>query len=204
MLNSRQDFGLISYNGFLLAIGGSSEYPNLIERYDPKTNQWSNFDSIAELPIKGFRVVKIQNLIYIIGGINRFNHLLDQTLSYNPETGQVKRLSRMNEARASFGCAYAFNYIYVVSGSSSKTAERYSPLEDEWTKISDLDRPVENCCVTVAFNKLLIIGGEDSITKKASNKINCYDPERNHWTNFKDLPFRISGSSLISIADLKV
>lgn len=214
MINSRQDFVLVNYNfndnsdeNFLLAIGGCAEYPNLVEKYDPKINKWSIFDSIDSLPIKGFRSVKIKQLIYIIGGTNELNQPLDQTLCYNPKTRQIKYLNPMNEPRSSHCCVYAFGYIYVFGGCSlstgKTTAERYSLVDDQWTYISDLNRKVENCCVTVDFNKLLLIGGEDPITKTISNRIDSYDPESNKWTNFKDLQFAISNSSLLSINELK-
>lgn len=171
MINSRSDFGLISFDNCLLAIGGSTKYPNLVEKYDPKTNLWSIYDKIDELPVRGFRVVKVDRLVYIIGGINQFNQLLDQTLIYDPAIKKVKKCKPMNESRSSFGCILMHDFIYVLGGASSTTAERYSIEKDSWNYISELNRPVENCCVTTAFNKLLIIGGNISNKKCKSNLI---------------------------------
>lgn len=200
MIYSRQDFGLVNFNNNLLAIGGSIKCPNLIEKYDPKTNKWTIYDSIDELPVKGFRTVKVDNKIFIIGGTNKFNQMLDQTLCYNPETKQIKRMNSMKEARSSFGCTFSFGCIYVIGGSTNKTAERYSLIDNKWTYIAELDRPIENCCVTVAFNKILTIGGEDPFNKQLRNTIDCYDPEHNKWSSFtKILPFKICSSSLVKI-----
>lgn len=171
-----------------------------MERFDPKTNLWSPYDSIDELPVRGFRVVKVDSKIFIIGGLNRYDRLLDQTLCYDPETKQVKRMSRMNESRASFGCTFSFGFIYVIGGSNSRSCERYSLAQDQWCYIAELDRPIENCCVTVAFNRILMIGGEDPTNKQPQKRIDCYDPECNKWSQFKvNLPFKLCGTSLVRI-----
>ena len=145
-------------------------------------------------------MVKVDsNKIFIIGGVSRFDQLLDQTLCYNPQTRTIKRLSRMNEKRSSFGCTFSYGFIYVIGGSSSRSCERYSLAEDQWCYIAELDRPIENCSVTVAMNRILLIGGEDPDSRQPQSRIDCYDPECNRWNNETSLPFKLTGTSLVQI-----
>ena len=70
MSKRRCGVGVAVVNDFLFAIGGhdGSQYLCSVERYNPKTNQWSSTISPMSICRTSFGTAVLDNFIYVVGG----------------------------------------------------------------------------------------------------------------------------------------
>ena len=133
MNTKRSEFALIYFQSKVWAIGGcsTSDCIDTIESYNLAENKWTTLDTKLLSKRCGHCAVVHNKKIFVIGGFNQVD--LSTVEVYSSETNQFSFLSRMSQARASFGCSIFSNNL-IVFGGRSKETEVYDIENQVWSK----------------------------------------------------------------------
>ncbi|CDP14737.1 unnamed protein product [Coffea canephora] len=158
---------------------------NWIECYNPSNNSWHRVTSIPGLMqnqvLKGFSMVSIGDILYIIGGrlclketTNDFSNITDEidmkvlptVLKYDARRDLWLECAQMNMPRFDFACTVCKNKIFVAGGQTTigsakgiSSAELYDPGLDEWKSLPDMSTLRYKCAGVTWLEKILIVGG---------------------------------------------
>jgi len=96
--------GLVELGGFLYAVGGMDSPRagfwgaplNTVERYCPRTNEWTSVESMHESRF-GCAVVAHQGKIYVSGGFGQDKAILCSVEAYDPEVDKWTKLPHMKK-----------------------------------------------------------------------------------------------------------
>ena len=170
-------------NGRIYAIGGSGG-ENVVEEYDPLTNNW-----VAKAPMPTSRIylgvaADSYGKIYAIGGL--YGGYLNVVEEYEPLTDTWVTKATMPTGRAELGVAAASNgRIYTIGGlGGENVVEEYDPQTDTWTTKAPM--PAGRVCLGVAAasnGKIYAIGGFGG-----ENVVEEYDPQTDTWTTKAPMP----------------
>jgi hypothetical protein len=125
-------------------VNGSNTPSNVVEEYDPGTNSWS-FKAPMPTPRARMQAVRVNGIIYVMGGMNAANTALNVVQAYNPATNTWATKAPMTVARADFGaCTYKEMFFYservvcVAGGranlgtTGTTSVELYVPSQNNW------------------------------------------------------------------------
>jgi N-acetylneuraminic acid mutarotase len=204
-------FQAISYRGKIYVVGGlTGTYPDLsplenIYIYDPHEDQWIKGDPIPEDRRRGSAgAVVYRGKFYLVGGIidghpGSHTRWLD---SYDPVTGEWKRLADAPHNRDHFHAAVIDGKIYAAGGRNTIDAsdesvdhnipevDVYDIKSNKWITLPDsLNLPTERAgCTAAAWNdQLLIIGGENQDNEQALRTVELYDVDHQRWERWPEL-----------------
>jgi len=163
MNTARRDFGLISVDNFLYAIGGydGSKYLSSIEVFNPETNQWS-FKTSMNTPRSKFGIVTVNGRIYVIGGYNGSE--LNSIEEYNPTTDTWINRAALPTARYGLSATSLNGIIYAIGGMNNlplNTVEVYDPISDVWSSTTSMLMARTSLGVATIQGKIYAIGGYD-------------------------------------------
>ncbi|XP_062830541.1 kelch-like protein 35 isoform X2 [Anolis carolinensis] len=146
---------------WIYTVGGYDGFYRLasMECYDSFLNSWT---TVAPLPlaVSSAAVVSCLGQLYVIGGALDDSTNTDKVQCYDPEENQWRILSPAPFSQRCINAVSLDNLIYVVGGLLSQVFS-YNPLNDTWSKVASLSRPLESCGVTVCHGKIFILGGRD-------------------------------------------
>ena len=173
-------------NGRIYAIGGSGG-ENVVEEYDPLTNNW-----VAKAPMPTSRIylgvaADSYGKIYAIGGL--YGGYLNVVEEYEPLTDTWVTKATMPTGRAELGVAAASNgRIYTIGGlGGENVVGEYDPQTDIWAVKAPMPTGRYDLGVTAASNgKIYAIGGTDSLL--FLNVVEEYDPQTDTWTTKAPMP----------------
>ncbi|MFT2011395.1 kelch repeat-containing protein [Pontibacter sp. 13R65] len=112
-------------------------------------------------------------------------------------------LSALPNPRQHAGSAVFNEKIYFIGGQNghdhnlvaSKEVHRYDPVTNTWTKVADLPVPTGatgrghiSSSVTIAGDRVLVLGGETVHNSSRTNMVSAYNPATNTWSNLTSLP----------------
>jgi DNA-binding CsgD family transcriptional regulator len=175
----------VSLGGKIYLPGGkvdSGEGVNVLEVYDPRTNDWTE---LAELPISVYDsgVVTYEGKIYMFGGINEGKPITD-VMRYDPSTDAWTLLTPMPDNRAHPGVLALEDKLYVIGGYNeggpTDSTIIYSPSLEE-TDQYEWKRGIEFPIATPIIQGV-VIGSTPLILVKDS--IWQYLPTEEKWILF--------------------
>ncbi|ERE74361.1 kelch-like protein 12-like isoform 2 [Cricetulus griseus] len=176
-------------NEVLLVVGGfgSQQSPiDVVEKYDPKTQEWSFLPSITRKR-RYVASVSLHDRIYVIGGYDGRSRLSSvECLDYTAdEDGVWYSVAPMNVRRGLAGATTLGDMIYVSGGFDGSrrhtSMERYDPNIDQWSMLGDMQTAREGAGLVVASGIIYCLGGYDGLN--ILNSVEKYDPHTGHWTN---------------------
>jgi N-acetylneuraminic acid mutarotase len=204
-------FQAISFRGKIYIMGGlTGSYPDVtplehIYIYDPHEDLWIKGDPIPEERRRGSAgAVVYRGKFYLICGIidgDRGSHTrwLD---SYDPTTGEWKKLSDAPHNRDHFHAAVIDGKIYAAGGRNTipgigesvdhtiPEVDVYDIKSNRWNTLPDsLNLPTERAgCTAAAWNdQLLIIGGEHPEGEQALRTVEIYNVDEKKWEAWPEL-----------------
>uniref|UniRef100_A0A7M4EA62 Kelch like family member 12 n=1 Tax=Crocodylus porosus TaxID=8502 RepID=A0A7M4EA62_CROPO len=194
-------------NEVLLVIGGfgSQQSPiDVVEKYDPKTQEWSFLPSITRKR-RYVATVSLHDRIYVIGGYDGRSRLSSvECLDYtSDEDGIWYSVAPMNVRRGLAGATTLGDMIYVSGGFDGSrrhtSMERYDPNIDQWSMLGDMQTAREGAGLVVANNVIYCLGGYDGLN--ILNSVERYDPHTGHWTNVTPMATKRSGAGVALLND---
>ncbi|XP_005930690.1 kelch-like protein 12 isoform X3 [Haplochromis burtoni] len=173
----------------LLVIGGfgSQQSPiDIVEKYDPKTQEWTFLPNIARKR-RYVATVSLHDRVYVIGGYDGRSRLSSvECLDYTAdEDGVWYTVATMNVRRGLAGATTLGDMIYVAGGFDGSrrhtSMERYDPNIDQWSMLGDMQTAREGAGLVVASGLIYCLGGYDGLN--ILNSVERYDPHTGHWTS---------------------
>lgn len=204
---------------FICAMTGP--FPNevgipFVYTYDPKTDAWARRNPVPEDRIRGSSgVVFHQGLFYVLSGIinGHIDGWVAWTDTYNPQTGEWKKLPDAPRPRDHFQAAVAGGKIYALAGRNTsrvdgKPAHReispvdvFDPATETWSTLPSpaLDLPTTRAgnSVFVYHDLLLVAGGETLGRQTAHNEVEVLDTEKMRWMSWPPLARGRHGSGIV-------
>ncbi|XP_035238582.1 kelch-like protein 12 isoform X2 [Anguilla rostrata] len=191
----------------LLVIGGfgSQQSPiDVVEKYDPKTQEWSFLPNIARKR-RYVATVSLNDRVYVIGGYDGRSRLSSvECLDYTAdEDGVWYTVATMNVRRGLAGATTLGDMIYVAGGFDGSrrhtSMERYDPNIDQWSMLGDMQTAREGAGLVVASGLIYCLGGYDGLN--ILNSVERYDPHTGHWTNVTPMATKRSGAGVALLND---
>nr|XP_054331631.1 kelch-like protein 12 isoform X2 [Pongo pygmaeus] len=189
-------------NEVLLVVGGfgSQQSPiDVVEKYDPKTQEWSFLPSITRKR-RYVASVSLHDRIYVIGGYDGRSRLSSvECLDYTAdEDGVWYSVAPMNVRRGLAGATTLGDMIYVSGGFDGSrrhtSMERYDPNIDQWSMLGDMQTAREGAGLVVASgmiyclgagvallnDHIYVVGGFDGTAHLSS--VEAYNIRTDSWT----------------------
>uniref|UniRef100_UPI00358FEA1D kelch-like protein 12 n=1 Tax=Myxine glutinosa TaxID=7769 RepID=UPI00358FEA1D len=194
-------------NEVLLVIGGfgSEQSPiDVVDKYDPKTQEWSLLPSIARKR-RYVATVSLNGRVYAIGGYDGRSRLssvecLDFTAD---EDGVWYSVAPMNVRRGLAGATTLGDMIYVAGGFDGSrrhtSMERYDPNIDQWTLVGDMATAREGAGLVVANGVTYCMGGYDGIN--ILNSVERFEPHTGYWSHVSPMSTKRSGAGVALLND---
>lgn len=199
MHNSRTKsrIGLAEVMYVLGGFGNLQSPVDVVEKYDPATNQWC----IVQ-PMKRKRrylsAVALYSRLYAIGGYDASSRL-NTVECFDPSTCQWKDMTPMLQRRGLAGATTLGGKIYVAGGFDGTTrhtsVECYDPTIDTWTLVSEMQTSREGAGLTNLDGVLYCVGGYDG--NRILNSIERLDPRTGRWTSLAPMSTRRSGAGIV-------
>jgi DNA-binding CsgD family transcriptional regulator len=137
--------------------------------------------------------------------IRQFSILTGQPGS-QPTMVRWETRAAMLSGRAEFACAVYNGEIYAISGQGSTglspIVERYSPLNNAWTKLKDKPTSVMGIQAGVIGGRIIVPGGVGS-SGKPLDILEIYDTMTDQWQTGTPIPEAVSAYAL-AVLDGKV
>uniref|UniRef100_A0A2K5RVB8 Kelch like family member 12 n=1 Tax=Cebus imitator TaxID=2715852 RepID=A0A2K5RVB8_CEBIM len=170
-------------NEVLLVVGGfgSQQSPiDVVEKYDPKTQEWSFLPSITRKR-RYVASVSLHDRIYVIGGYDGRSRLSSvECLDYTADED---------------GVWYSVAPMNVRRGLAGATTLGYDPNIDQWSMLGDMQTAREGAGLVVASGVIYCLGGYDGLN--ILNSVEKYDPHTGHWTTVTPMATKRSDMMVI-------
>ncbi|AST09421.1 POZ/BTB kelch domain protein [NY_014 poxvirus] len=174
----RKYVGVGVNNGNLYVVGGEDEFTNssinIVECWRPGNRYWkrlSNMKTTKAIP----SVVFLENIMYVIGGIN----ISDGYIFALSEMDCLTRTGWVSKAPIPRACNVSTTvhdgYIYAITRFSINYTNdlfKYSPKDNSWTLINTYFGENMKASICVYDNDILVLGGERGY---------MYDTKTNTW-----------------------
>jgi N-acetylneuraminic acid mutarotase len=181
-------------NKIYLLTGAESDN---FQSYDVQTKKWSPLPGIS-VPVSYASGVVLNQVIYIIGGIDSFNNFSQNFQKFDILQNKWTLLPQLENSRRNTASVVYGDKIYLIGGLWSPTDVRteilYSRKLQEYDLAAGLwltksDMPTSRCNVSavVIDNKILVAGGNTE--NGATAIVELYDLIRDEWSRAADLPY---------------
>eukprot|EP00794_Sanderia_malayensis_P008156 gene8156-9028_t len=158
--------GLAATGEFVYAVGGQyregAAQSSLasVERYDPKTNTWTN---VSQMQCRRslLNVTALEGMLYAVGGCDENNLRLHTVERYNPATDTWSFVPPMSTCRSS-PCVIGEKCLYVIGGVSYvgvalNSGEKFDPHTNSWKKLPPMSTKRASACGAVVNGKIFVI-----------------------------------------------
>ncbi|XP_063807301.1 kelch-like protein 35 isoform X2 [Pseudophryne corroboree] len=158
------------------------------ECYHPKNGQWVTLTSMPGCIKSEFAACTLKNNIYISGG-----HINNSDMwMFNTQLDSWIRIASLSSGRWRHKMAVLNGEIYCVGGFDGlkrlDMVERYNAFTNAWSPVAPMLEAVSSAAAVSCMNKLYVIGGATEDCGN-TNKVQCYDPEKDTWTFKSTAPF---------------
>jgi len=170
--------------GYLFAVGGMdmNKGATSIERYDPRTDNWSQIASMNDRRVQ-FGVAVVEGKLYVVGGRDGLK-TLNTVECYDPLSRTWTIVPSMTTHRHGLGVGVLGGPLYAVGGhdgwSYLNTVERWDPSSRQWSYVAPMSTQRSTVGVAVLNNRLYAVGGRDGSCCLRS--VEMYDPHTNKWS----------------------
>jgi N-acetylneuraminic acid mutarotase len=181
-------------NSKIYAIGGSNSLVkfNVVEAYDPVTNNWANRASMPTARDDA-AIGVVNNKIYVMGGWN--GGALDNVEVYDPVANTWTIKASMPYSTAMGTAAVVDNKIYVMGGlngsGSLSTVYEYDPEAfggfGNWTPKASMPIPRSRLTSAAVGGKIYVFGGYNNAQGRLDD-VHVYDPLTNSWSAMNWMP----------------
>jgi len=181
--------------GYLYAVGGmdTNKGATSIERYDPRTNAWSQIASMNGRRLQ-FGVAVVEGKLFLVGGRDGLK-TLNTVESYDPITRVWTVVTPMSTHRHGLGVCVLGGPLYAVGGhdgwSYLNTVERFDTTTRQWSHVAPMSTQRSTAGVVVLHNKLYALGGRDG--SACLRSVESYDPHTNKWSTVANMCKRRGG-----------
>ena len=154
---------------------------NYVQFFEPFTNRISK----VQLPLtkeshgytflpEGCRHILIDSELFITGGTDNCGYPINIVLMLNIETGQLNRLSNLNDNHSYHSLDYLENFdcIILVGGKNCGSCEIMDLDSKKWSKLPSLNYPRANSNIyynNVTSDLFVLFGMEGEMNEKAQN-----------------------------------
>ncbi|XP_053398583.1 kelch-like protein 5 isoform X3 [Mercenaria mercenaria] len=169
--------------GMMFAVGGmdSNKGPSTIEKYDLRTNTWTQVANMNGRRLQ-FGVAVLENKLFIVGGREGLK-TLNTVECYDLRKKTWTLMPPMSTHRHGLGVGVLEGPMYAVGGhdgwSYLNTVERWDPQAKQWSYVAPMSTPRSTVGVAVLFGKLYAVGGRDG--SSCLKSVECFDPHTNKW-----------------------
>jgi N-acetylneuraminic acid mutarotase len=194
--NERQYAAAFSNDTLGFIVGGTrgSKFLNDVWSYDPVSDQWVNKGNAPFIGRGGSVAFCIDNVAYLIGGVDSTNQMLDEVWSYDIHTNTWTQKADFpfgGRWRAS-GCSFSYKG-YLIFGKDAASAIHnelysYDPVTDQWSFVKDFPLAGRTySTLTVIDSSLIVVGGKDSIGTH-NNDVWSYSINTDQWDQRTSIP----------------
>lgn len=172
MQSGRRDSAGAVVFGRLYAIGGDIPWvgrTNQVDAWDPYIGIWAGPWSHVVSPMptarSGAAAGVIDNVIYVVGGMNPAGAVLNTVEAYDPKTNVWSAKAPMPTARYHLRAAVVEGVLYAIGGSlsdqypDSDIVEAYDPETDTWATVAPMPTARRLMAVGVVGGKIYVAGG---------------------------------------------
>jgi len=209
MPTARSGLAVAIHENYIYAIAGDTGggITNVVERYDPETDEWT---SLASKPtaVKDVGATVIGGKIYVPGGQLASGKTTDILEIYDPRDASWSRGESLPEAVSAYAIAAYEGRLYLFGGwdgeSFLASVYEYIPDENIWTLKSPSSDERAYAGAAVAGGKIYIMGGYDGLRALADSDVyqpNLDDGVNNPWSESEPLPEARYGMGVTSVAD---
>jgi kelch-like protein 1/4/5 len=169
--------------GYLYAVGGmdTNKGATSIERYDMRTNTWSQFASMSGRRLQ-FGVAVLNGKLFVVGGRDGLK-TLNTAECYDPVERMWISLPPMITHRHGLGVTVLGGPLYAVGGhdgwSFLNTVERFDPATKQWSHVAPMSTQRSTAGVAVLNDRLFAVGGRDG--SSCLRSVEAYSPHTNKW-----------------------
>ena len=201
-----RDCGVASLDGNVYVIGGIVmdisldvvEITAQCHRFDVAKNEWSQITGL-HTPRTDFATVVVNNVIYVVGGVDKQGHTLSSMEYYNDVEDRWHYTSPMNEPRMGLSAAGHRGHVFAAGGMISRpnadkrlldTVESYNSSTNEWNLKSELPLHVFRSSLVDVNGVLYLVGGcvtRDGDSVLSLSNIFRYSDETDTWEPFTEL-----------------
>lgn len=184
--------------GDLFIIGGMDGFKGttFIDKYDLRTNTWSNYGNMNGRRLQ-FGAAVIDNKLYIVGGRDGLK-TLNTVECYDMTTKTWIPMPSMSTHRHGLGVAVLEGPMYAVGGhdgwSYLSTVERWDPYTRQWSYVAPMNTQRSTAGVAVLNGRLYAVGGRDG--SSCLRSVECFDPHTNKWTLCAPMSKRRGGAGV--------
>ncbi|KAF4018737.1 hypothetical protein G4228_010173 [Cervus hanglu yarkandensis] len=169
-------------NEVLLVVGGfgSQQSPiDVVEKYDPKTQEWSFLPSITRKR-RYVASVSLHDRIYVIGGYDGRSRLSSvECLDYTAdEDGVWYSVAPMNVRRGLAGATTlggGYDGLNILN-----SVEKYDPHTGHWTNVTPMATKRSGAGVALLNDHIYVVGGFDGTAHLSS--VEAYNIRTDSWT----------------------
>ena len=201
--------GAAIFKDCLVVVGGvkneDRHQTNTGEFYFPALNKWHQISALPQHR-SGHELVTCNNGLYALGGLSK-KQFLCSVERLNILDGEWEKVKPMNSARAFFAAVSYNEMVYAIGGTyknendkwiASQTVEKFNPVENKWTFVSNLIHARYYHATCLMQNKIFVVGGYDK-NKEAMKIIECYDPTTDKWTAVDETENDLYGHALVAL-----
>ena len=176
----------VALDGRIYVFGGKDGFEPLssVQCYQPSNNSWSLGPAMRHAR-KALCAVALNGDVYAIGGCANDSNSLKTVEKLDMATHEWTETSPMKQERKYAFAVVLGDKILAIGGfqSTSSSAlgscEVYSPSEDQWSLVADINCPRAAGGVARVGEKVYIFGGRHN--RQAVDSVEWYDEENGKW-----------------------
>ncbi|XP_054160938.1 uncharacterized protein LOC128958993 [Oppia nitens] len=197
----REDFGLVSMDSKLYAIGGydSKSRVNSLEVYDTQTNTWKLVSSMNLLRNELDSAI-VNNTIYVCGGLGDYK-IFKSCEYYSPNIDKWQSTTAMNVERYGLGLvSIGDRFLYAIGGRNGNgylnSMEMFDTKSKQWIPKENMIYQRQDFGSVSFMGKIYVCGGWGTSDGKSCE---TYDPQTNQWKPIASMKTQRANFKLIAI-----
>ena len=158
---------------------GSLVWPAAAQQWEPQLPM--------DQPRTGLAAAVLDGQIYLLGGRDQFDAVLDTAVRYDPVSGQVFPLPAMGKARTEAAAVVFEGRIFVIGGRGAggdndvlNDVEFYDPNDNRWRPFVSLTEKRQGL-VAVANDTSIVVAGGSNDQNQFLESIEFYNPSEQRW-----------------------
>jgi DNA-binding CsgD family transcriptional regulator len=181
MPTARYGLALAAYEDNIYAIAGSSTEGvlNVVERYQPASNQWKQLKS-KPTAVSDVSAAVIGGRIFVPGGRLSSGEVTDVLEIFDPRQNVWQEGAALPTALSAYALAAFEGKLYLFGGWDGEQYRdlvyEYDPEQDQWSEKTPMPTGRGFASAVVAAGKIFVLGGRDQSGALSANEM--YFPER--------------------------